>query len=79
MKPKPLTLRRERSNLTADHMPRTTADYKEYNAGTASGSAVNERCALVPPSTCIDENILRECLEELKRKRYALTLPVMHQ
>uniref|UniRef100_A0A0R3RHJ8 Non-specific serine/threonine protein kinase n=1 Tax=Elaeophora elaphi TaxID=1147741 RepID=A0A0R3RHJ8_9BILA len=67
VKPKPLTLRRERSDLTAGYVPRIATHYTEHNAG--SGSDVSARCALMPPSACLDENTLRKCLVELKRKR----------
>ncbi|VDK70731.1 unnamed protein product [Litomosoides sigmodontis] len=68
IKPKPLTLRRERSDLTAAHVPRfATTRYAEHSAGSGSGASV--RCALIPPSTCLDEDTLLKCLEEFKRKR----------
>ncbi|MCP9264629.1 Protein sprint [Dirofilaria immitis] len=67
VKPKPLTLRHERNDLTNGYLPRFTADCTEHNA--SADSNVSLRCALMPPSTCLDENILRQCLEELKRKR----------
>uniref|UniRef100_A0A1I8ECI0 Uncharacterized protein n=1 Tax=Wuchereria bancrofti TaxID=6293 RepID=A0A1I8ECI0_WUCBA len=74
VKPKPLTLRRERSDLTAGYVPRNADYYKEYNAG--AGSDVGVRCALMPPSTCPDGNTLRKCLEELKRKRQEAAVAV---
>ncbi|CAG9535669.1 unnamed protein product [Cercopithifilaria johnstoni] len=67
VRPKPLTLRRERSDLTTGYVPRISTHYTEHNAG--SDSDVSVRCALMPPSTCLDENTFRKCLEELKRKR----------
>ncbi|EJD76625.1 CBR-TAG-333 protein [Loa loa] len=67
VKPKPLALRRERSDLTAGCVSHITANYREDNVST--GSDVGFRCALMPSPTCLDENSLRRCLEELKRKR----------
>ncbi|VBB26560.1 unnamed protein product [Acanthocheilonema viteae] len=68
IKPKPLALRRERSDLTTGYVPRIATHNMEHNAD-GSGSDVSVRCALMPPSTCLDENTLRKCLEELNRKR----------
>lgn len=67
IKPKPLALRRERSDLTFSSARRLA--YYAENHSPRSLSA--QRRALVPPSECFDGNALRGCLEELKRKRYA--------
>ncbi|VDN20493.1 unnamed protein product [Gongylonema pulchrum] len=64
VKPKPLALRRERSDLSGVGVARIAAHYMDYGS-----SAVGIRRALVPPSACLDESILRNCLEELKKKR----------
>uniref|UniRef100_F1KR34 Protein sprint n=1 Tax=Ascaris suum TaxID=6253 RepID=F1KR34_ASCSU len=65
IKPKPLALRRERSDLTFSSARRLA--YYAENHSPRSLSA--QRRALVPPSECFDGNALRGCLEELKRKR----------
>lgn len=75
VKPKPLTLRRERSDLTAGQVPRFATHYAEHSAG--SGNNARVRCALMPPSTCLDEDTLLKCLEEFKRKRYFFYCPLL--
>ncbi|VDK87295.1 unnamed protein product [Onchocerca ochengi] len=75
VKPKPLTLRRERSDLTSGYVPRTAAYYTKHN-NSGTGGNVSVRCALMPPSTCFDENTLLKCLEELKRKKQEATVAV---
>ncbi|VDN03039.1 unnamed protein product [Thelazia callipaeda] len=73
VKPKPLGLRRERSDLTDVYGSHIVAHYSEHGTsaditnGNNDGNSI--RRALVPPSACLDENVLRKCLEELKRKR----------
>lgn len=62
LKPKPLALRRERSDLTAGCV-RRIANNSDQNGGTLM------RKALIPPQVCLDEKALKNCLEELKRKR----------
>ncbi|VDK20558.1 unnamed protein product [Anisakis simplex] len=68
IKPKPLALRRERSDLTGSTSARRLAYHAEnHSPGPLCSSP---RRALLPPSDSLDGNALIGCLEELKRKRY---------
>lgn len=64
IKPKPLGLRRERSDLTGGCVARIA----RYIDG-GSPNRAESRKALVPPSSGIDDSALVKCLEELKKRR----------
>uniref|UniRef100_A0A915PMN2 DUF3741 domain-containing protein n=1 Tax=Setaria digitata TaxID=48799 RepID=A0A915PMN2_9BILA len=76
VKPKPLALRRERSDLTGGHVPRIAGTHRTDRSAAVDDSSIGVRRVLMPPSTCLDENTLRKCLEELKRKKQEVAVAI---